>query len=325
MIKSQSISLHLLPGFRLIGLAMILCSGCASDGVRQQAANDRKIQRIEKSLVAAGDADSLAAAAMLSFGPTVTPVKRLPLMAQAVSEAPDRPDLVWLNVRLCSEVEGCDPEPLEVQLRALDPDNGAAWFDSIGRAGSRHDVVAVRKGLSAIATSRRFDTYWNATVDHITNAILKTHTMDLPSALVTTIGVASATAVPAYQTILNACKGDPLQDPGVLNTCRQVSTVMRDGNTYLTEMVGIAIAMRVWPEGSPTYVDALSAKRVAHYRMDADGKLSLHRFLFSEYAAKRLHLMMEKRSEQEVILAEILDARLNPNPPSAFTDRWSGS
>ncbi len=325
MTKAHCTSLLLLSRFRLIGLAVILCNGCACEGVRQQAASDLKTQRIEKSLIAAGDADSLAAAALLSFGPTVTPVQRLKLMARAVSEAEDRPDLVWLNLRLCGEVEGCDPEPLEVQLRALDPDNGAAWFDSISRAGRRHDVTAVRKGLSAVATSSRFDMYWNATIVHITNAVRKTHTMDLPSALVATIGVASAIAIPAYQTILNACKGDQLQDPGVLDTCRRVSTVMRGGDTYLTEMVGIAIAKRAWPEGSSTYVEALSARRLGHYRLDADAKLSLHRFLFSEYATKRLHLMREKRSEQEVILAEMLDAKLNPYPPSGFIDSWNGS
>jgi hypothetical protein len=325
MIESKSLSLSPSSKSLLIGLAAILCNGCATDGVRQQAAYDRKIQRTEQLLIAAGDADSLAAAAMLSVGPTFNPVQRLTLIARAVSEAPDRPDLVWLNVRLCTQVDSCNPEPLEAQLRALDPDNGAAWFDSIGRAGRRNDVVAVRKDLAAIATSRRFDTYWNATIVHITNAILKTHTMDLPTALVATIGVASAMAIPAYQTIVNACKGDPLQDPDVLSTCRQVSTVMRGGDTYLTEMIGIAIAKRTWPEGSPTYVDAIGAKRVAHYRMDVDGKLSLHRFLSSEYASKRLQLMMEKKTEQEVNLAEILNAKLNPNPPSDWTDKWNGS
>jgi hypothetical protein len=325
MIESQSISLHLLSTFRLIGLATILCNGCASDGVRQHAANDRKVQRIEQLLIAAGDADSLEAAAMLSIGPTVNPAQRLTLMARAVSEAPDRPDLVWLNLRLCTQVGGCDPEPLEGKLRALDPDNGAAWFDSMDLAGKLNNVVAVRKDLAAIATSRRFDLYWNATIVHVTNAILKTHTMDLPTALVTTIGMASAIAVPAYQTIVNACKGDPLQDLDLLSTCRQVSTVMRAGDTYLTEMIGVAIAKRTWPEGSPEYVDAVSAKRVAHYRMDADGKLSLHLFFYSEYAAKRLQLMMEKKTEQEVTLAEISSAKLNPDPPSDWTDRWSGS
>jgi hypothetical protein len=309
----------------LIALAAILCTGCTTDGAWQQAAYNRKIQHTEQLLIAAGDADSLAAAAMLSIGPTVSPVQRLTLIARAVLKAPDRPDLVWLNIRLCTQVDTCNPEPLEAQLRALDPDNGAAWFDSIGRSGTRHDVVAVRKDLSAIATSSRFDTYWNATIVHITNAILKTHTMDLPTALVATIGMASAMTIPPYQTIVNACKGDPLKDPDVLSTCRQVSTDMRGGDTYLTEMVGIAIAMRAWPEGSPTYVDAFSARRVAHYRMDADGKLSPHRFLSSEYAAKRLQLMMEKKTEQEVNLAEILNARWSPNPPSDYADRWSGS
>ena len=153
MIKAQSFSLSRLSTSLVIGLAAILCNGCATDGVRQQAAYDRKIQRTEQLLIAAGDADSLAAAAMLSIGPTVNPVQRLTLIARAVSKAPDRPDLVWLNVRLCTQVDTCNPERLEAQLRALDPDNGAAWFDSIGRAGSRNDAVTVRKHLLAIATS----------------------------------------------------------------------------------------------------------------------------------------------------------------------------
>ena len=307
MIKSQLLRLSSMS--LLIGLAAILCTGCAGGGVRQQAAYDRKIQHTEQILIAAGDADSLAAAAMLSIGPTVNPLQRLTLIARAVAESPDRPDLVWLNVRLCTQVEGCDSEPLEAQLRALDPDNGAGWFDSIGRAGKRNDVVAVRKDLVAIATSTRFDTYWNATIVHVTNAILRTHTMDLPTALIAAIGMASAMAIPAYQTIVKACKGEPLQDPGVLNTCRQVSSVMRGGDTYLTEMVGIAIAKRAWPEASAEYVDAVSAKRVAHYQMDTDGKIGLRHFLNSQYAAKRLQLMTEKKTEQDVNLAEILNAK----------------
>jgi hypothetical protein len=325
MIKSQSISVFPLSTCLLIGLAVILCNGCATDGVGKQAAYDRKIQRTEQLLIAAGDADSLAAAAMLSIGPTVNPGQRLTLIAQAVSRAQDRPDLVWLNVRLCTQVDDCNPEPLEAQLRALDAANGAGWFDSLGRDRKRNDVFAMRKDLVAIATSTRFDTYWNATIVHVTNAILKTHTMDLDTAFVATIGTASAMAIPAYQTIVNACKGDSLQDPELLNTCRKVSSVMRGGDTYLTEMIGVAIAKRAWPEGSAEYVDALSAKRVAHYRMDVDGKIGLRHLWSSRYAAKRLQLMTENKTEQEVNLAEILNAKLDPNPPSDWTDKWGGS
>lgn len=213
MTKSQSLALSLSSTSLLIGIAAVLCNGCAADGARQQAAYDRKIQRTEQLLIAAGDADSLAAAAMLSVGPTVHPVQRLSLIARAVSKSPDRPDLVWLNLRLCAQVDTCNSEPLEAQLRALDPDNGAAWFDSIGRAGSRNDLVAVRKDLAAIATSRRFNTYWNATIVHATNAILKTHAMDLSTALMATIGMAPATTIPPYQTILKACKGIHCRTP----------------------------------------------------------------------------------------------------------------
>ncbi len=78
-------------------------------GVRQQAAYDRKIQRTEQLLIAAGDADSLAATAMLSIRPEGNPVQRLTLIARAVSKAPDRPDLVWLNLRLCTQVEDLQP------------------------------------------------------------------------------------------------------------------------------------------------------------------------------------------------------------------------
>lgn len=303
----------------------ILCAGCASDGVRQQAAYERDIQRIKQSLIAAGDADSLAAAAMLGFGPKADPMQQMTLIARAVEEAPDRPDLVWLHMRLCSQGEGCNPEPLEAQLRALDPGNGAAWLDSIGRAGKRDDVVAVRKYMVAIAASTRFDTYWNATIVHVTNAIVKTHTMNLPTAFVATIGMAAAMAIPAYQTLSNACKGESLHDADVVATCRQVASVMRRGDTYLTEMIGAAIAKRAWPEGSAEYLDAVGARRVAHYRMGADGQIGLHHLWSSRYAAKRLQLMTENKTEQEVDLAEIMNAKLNPNPPSGWTDKWGGS
>src|ERR1700722_13164158 len=110
MIEAQSLSLSRLSTSLLIGLAAIVCSGCATDGVRRQAAYARKIQRTEQLLIAAGDADSLAAAAMLSVGPTFDPAQRLTLSARAVSKAPDRPDLVWLNLRLCTQVDTCNPE-----------------------------------------------------------------------------------------------------------------------------------------------------------------------------------------------------------------------
>jgi hypothetical protein len=96
---------------------------------------------------------------------------------------------------------------------------------------------------------------------------------------------------------------------------------MRRGDTYITEMIGLAIAKRAWPEGSAEYLDASSARRVAHYRMDADGKIALHHLRNSQYDANRLRLMTENRTEQEVNLAEIMDAKSSPNPPADWIDK----
>ena len=320
MIKCPSLSPSLSSVSLLIGLAAMLCAGCATDEARRQAAYARKNQHTEQILIAAGDADSLAAAAMLSIGPGIDPVQRLTLISRAVAEAPGRPDLVWLNVRLCTGVDGCSPEPLEAQLHAVDPDNGAAWFDSIGRAARRNDEAEVRKNLAAIASSTRFDTYWNTTVVHVTHALLRTKTMDSRTAFMTATGVAAAIVFPPYQPIMNACKGEFLKDPDGLANCRRVASVMSRGDSYLTELIGLAIAKRAWPEGSAEFMDAVNARRVAHYRMHIEGQISLKQLWRSRYTVRRLQLMTEYQTEQEVVSAEISSAKLNPNPPSDWTE-----
>jgi len=309
----------------LSGLVLLLCAGCAADGAARAAAYERNIQRTTTALLAAGDADSLAAAALLGRWPKADPDERLKLISRAVGEAPDRPDLIWLNIGVCIHVESCDPTSLAALLRGVDPANGAAEWVSISRAGKSNDAPAARKHLASIATSTRFDTYWNATIVHATNAILRTKTMDLWMAFTATIGAEAALAIPPYQSIVNACKEESLNNPDVVATCRQVASVMRCGDTYITEMVGLAIAERAWPEGSAEYLEAASARRVAHYRMDTVGKIGLHHVWNSQYIARQLELMTENKTEQEGMLAEIVNAKLSPNPPSGWTDKWAGS
>jgi hypothetical protein len=309
----------------LSGLVLLLCGGCAADEAMQAAAYERNNQRTTTALLAAGDADSLAAAALLGRWPKADPTERLILISRAVAAAPDRPDLIWLNIGACIQVESCDPTPLATQLRGADPANGAAEWVSISRAGKTNDAPAVRKYLAAIATSTRFDTYWNATIVHATNAVLRTKTMDLRTAFTATIGAEAAVAIPPYQSIVNACKGESLNNPDVVATCREVASVMRRGDTYIAEMVGLAIAKRAWPEGSAEYLEATGARRVAHYRMDMVGKIGLHHIWNSHYTATRLQLMTENKTEQEVNMAEIINARVSPNPPAGWTDKWVGS
>lgn len=192
------------------------------------------MQRTTTALLAAGDADSLAAAALLGHWPGA-PAERLALLSRAIAAAPERGDLIWLNISACTLVESCDPMPLAVQLQRVDPANGAAWFASTGRAGKLSDEAAVRRSLAAIATSASFGIYWNATIVRATNAVLRTK------------------------------------------------------------------------------------------KMNTAGKIDLPHFWNARYAARRLQLMTENQTEQEVNLAEIMSAKLNPNPPSNWTDSGGGS
>lgn len=99
---------------------------------------------------------------------------------------------------------------------------------------------------------------------------------------------------------------------------------MRHGDTSITELIGTTIAKHVWPDGSAEYLDAIRETRVARYRMEAGGKILLHHLWSSRYMAGRLRLMTENRTEQEINLAAILNARVSPDPPSDPSDDASG-
>jgi hypothetical protein len=90
---------------------------------------------------------------------------------------------------------------------------------------------------------------------------------------------------------------------------------MRNGDTYITEMVGIAIAKRVWPETSAEYAEAVEARRLGQYRMRMEGKITLTALRRDAGAVAYLQLIGTHRSEQEVALAVIANAEKNPTPP----------
>jgi hypothetical protein len=307
--------------FALIGSLAFSCGCCFADDTQSEAANERNIQRTRDALITAGDADSLAAAALLVGSAPSAPSVRLALFFRAVAAAPDRADLVWLNLQMCSLVESCDPGPLETRLHTLDPSNGAAWWVSIARSGSSDDAMAERKAIFAIANSEWFNVYWNKTILHTTRAVLKVRILDTRTALVSIIGSAAAMAIPPYRPISNACKGDNLKDPEFLSACQRVSSSLRRGDTYITEMIGVAIALRVWPEESPEFHDAVAARRLAWYRMETVSKTSIAQVDDNKSAERYLELLAKYRTEQDVLMAEIVDAGLMPTPPPDWTDK----
>jgi len=244
----------------------------------------------------------------------------LSLIARAAEAAPDRADLTWLHARLCTQHDSCDPTPILVHLRSLDPKNGVAWIGPLGRRSDPGTPEQTRASLTGVANSDRFDVYWNSLVAHTMAAMVRTGTVDTPTALSAALGGTAAQALPAYTPLTAACKGASLEDPKILDECRRVSAVLRRGDTYLSEMVGTAIAKKVWTATDPEYRDALAARRTAHYRMVMDSQIAVRGMWNEEFASRYLSLVASHRTEQEVALAQITDAGIAPDPPAKWKD-----
>jgi hypothetical protein len=97
--------------------------------------------------------------------------------------------------------------------------------------------------------------------------------------------------------------------------CRGVAQAFEQGDTYITEMIGVAIAKRVWPEQSVEWRAASEARQVFEYRsklaatLESDGSKA-------RTAETYLALCSENRREQDVDRALLIRAGLRPDPPS---------
>lgn len=255
------------------------------------------------------DADSLAAAGLLSMGKHRD--QSLPLIERAIAASPMRPDLIWLHAEVCMKVGSCDPVPIENRLREVDSSNAAGWSGALFRANFSNDEEAIEAALAAIGHGDRFDIYRMTLISRLSEAIIQVHKVPSQAAVVTILGYLAAEPIPGYE-VARMCQGDRLQRAAVNEACRGVARAFQHGDTYLTEMIGVAIAKRVWPEDSPEWKAAAEARREYNYRSKLWPKLDL---TDNAHLGKYLALCSKYRREQDVWMAEIIAAGRDPNPP----------
>ncbi len=294
------------------GCAIAICislMGCATSPAAKLSKADRQLHRALIPLAKQTDADSLAAAGLLSLPPRD---ESLALVARATAAAPERPDLVWLEAQVCAEVTGCDPEPMERHLRELDASNGAGWMGALFRANASKNEEAKDAALSAIGHSDHVDIYWTTLIGRLSRATARSTTIPLNEADVLVIGALAAQAIPVYGPASNSCKGERLQRAEGIEVCRGVARAFQRGDTYITEMIGVAIAKRVWPEDSPEWKAAAETRRVYEYRAKFWAALDPWD---KSHAEEYLILCAQNRREQDVLQAQLIAAGKNPNPP----------
>jgi hypothetical protein len=99
---------------------------------------------------------------------------------------------------------------------------------------------------------------------------------------------------------------------------------MGNGDTFVTEMVCIAVAKQLWPATSAAYADAVAARRLTLYRMHTEGSITLTNLRTNAEAMEYLQLMRVHRTEQEAALANTTSAGKSPNPPADWKDSPPG-
>jgi hypothetical protein len=297
------------PLIAFTAVLLPIIAGCATAAESQAEDINARMERAAGLLAQRTGADSQAAAGLLSV--FRHPEQSLRLVAQATLQAPERSDLAWLHIQLCLTDTSCDPEPLEKLLRASDEKNGAGWFDELARASRRGDKGAESAALAAIGRSERVDFYWTTLVARLSRQVASTEVVSLIDAESHVIGALAGVAIPAYQAVSNACKGERLLRDDVVEVCRGIANSLLNGDTIITEMIGVAIARRAWPENAPKWMEANEARRIWDYRAQfADSFDVWHRNHVSEH----LDLVEQHRREQDVYKAALIAMGKNPYP-----------
>lgn len=247
-------------------VSLVLLSGCATQ--RSPAAEQARMRTLRSELLARGDPDSLAAAALFERLATGSWSDAPELAARATAAVPERRDLAFLQLYLCYQMSTCNAEPLEVQLRALDPANGITWIFALGRATRAGDAAGVRAALDGLAEAQRVDLYWTQFVSHLTAAVTGHAGFDQISAMAIVIGIDAALAIPPLQPVDSSCSRKAIADVDVLVRCRRMIAALEHADSILFESFGNHLAARLWPEDSAQGIEVASRRRVLDYQMD---------------------------------------------------------
>jgi len=288
---------HLRRLIAVVVIVVLAATGCASAPVSTATHSPLDVGQLTRTygrLSAAGDADSLAAAALIdrvilwqegnSDGARTSAVVQT-LLARATAAAPDRPDLLFLQLRLCVqqssfntrfvESTACDWRAIEARLRVVAPGNGTAWLYSLDHATASHDVPAARAALP----------------------------------------------IPDLRTVLRACAADQLAPPDILEDCRNTARAFQAGDWELAQSIGLRLAIGLRPADSPQNRDALAAQRTLEYRLDLIGQSDALSEDLQARPKAALALYSTYRTDQDLWRAVLIRVGLNPDPPSDWIHR----
>lgn len=288
-------------------LLVLLLSACASSPPERRADN-------APAAADTNDVDRTAATALALWGTDATTYgsQALAQIQQATKAAPERPDLLWLHLRLCVETPGCEPQSIENRLRKLDASNGAVWLGPLARAQQRGDTRAEEQILEVMTQAEKFDVYWTTLVARLTpplsatpvaTAVAQPIPTPLTNAMNSTVSWLSSLATPAFAAVSTACDEQHIRDPGTRVRCEQISQALQKSDTTLAEGIGLGIAQRLALPNSATAMQVTDRVQTLRHQNQASGAVIAAQVEKEKFSQQMLKLMAQLDKEQEVARA----------------------
>ena len=271
-------------------------------------------------LILRADADSLAAAAALSFKQATSP-GALELAVRAGELTPQSPVIGWLHLQLCVETPSCDFRDVATVLRWVDADNGASWLPILAAAYKDRDWMEVDRVIADMAQARRFDLYWNPLVVLLADALYKARG-DLPRGYAGSdaerFDIASGIAgelMPPFASLLESCRS---AGPGTerRDACLRLSRIMQHGDAIAAQIAGFGIEKRLVAADSKEGRALNERRHVLEWRVAAAARAdsSVLPWLRNARARKRLAQMRANPRQEDVDVAILREQKMAAEP-----------
>jgi hypothetical protein len=308
----------------LAGLAGL--AGCADES-RRAADYDSQRHSVVAALIAQDSASSLATAAVMSR--LDTPASQsAELIARAVAMAPDRPELLWVQWRVCAPVHCADEERIRAHLKAVDPDNGLAWMPDLEQAWARQSPSDVTAVVAQIGAGRHMRIYWNSATVMMVDSLTgigdpPRHSgmgPDIYTRMVYASGILAAVSIPPLQPLSKACQADQLHQAGRRAACEAMVTRLQASDSVLTQGLGLSLQAKWWPEGSAGREALLAQHRQLEYLMMASSRTRLMHM--NRDAATRIEAARRYQNETDVMRAMLTSFHEPVERPADWKDPY---
>jgi hypothetical protein len=294
--------------FRLLLLVASL-AGC-TDASRTAREFDAQRDGQIGALIARDTPQSLATASLLLNFKT-NPESQA-LIDRAVSMAPARAEIIYVQWRECAFHKCADAEKIIERLKAIDPDNGLAWLPELNAAKEGKSEAEVTRLLARIGATRGLTLYWNSLIAMMADALRENGASigapasnpRLVGSVVTAIGVLAAVGIPPLQSLGKACRLDQFDQPGRRAACEAMTARLMESDTVIMQGLGLSIQEKWWPEGGAERERLRAQRRQFDYLMfESSRERVLH---MNRDWAVRLEAMRNFRREQDVERAMLI-------------------